>query len=463
MTSALVSEKEGQFAYFDAQLGSPQWRGARILDFGGNCGNFLAGAGDAVRESDYRCLDVSREALAIGAERFPRARWVHYDRYHFRYNPHGVPHLPPPDLGQRFDFILAFSVFTLLSEDELRELVPALRRMLAPHGVLAFTFIDPEFRQFRKTRVMSNLEWRLDVADEEVALGRPADIHLQTFTTAARMKRFFPGAEIREPAGGVRHHCCILGRDLSILAKARQVERDPFPHLVIEDALDADLYGELAATFPDGDLLRDGRTVESNRYAHYHANQILADERVAPLWRRFVAYHTSSAFYAEVLALLGDAIRETHPSLRMPVETSIRFAGRADSPVRPEPRDIMLECQFAWCEPATSVSSSAPCHLDREVSLFAGLLYFRQEGDDSQGGDLELYRFLDDARAWDEHSRVPPELVERVKTIPYRANTLVLFVNSARSLHGVSPRSVTPWPRLHVNFVGELREKVFER
>src|SRR5215212_2772382 len=139
MSSAVVSEKQGQFAYFDAQLASPRWRGAKVLDFGGNCGNFLAGAGDAVREADYCCLDVSREALALGASRFPRARWVHYDRYHVRYNPGGIPGLPPPDLGTRFDLILAFSVFTLLAEDELRELVPALRRMLAPRGTLAFT------------------------------------------------------------------------------------------------------------------------------------------------------------------------------------------------------------------------------------------------------------------------------------------------------------------------------------
>ncbi len=454
----IVSEKTGQFAYFDTQLDAPRWRGARVLDFGGNRGNFLADSAGEVRQEDYWCLDVSRQALSDGALCFPHAHWVHYDRYQERYNPRGVPRLPLPDLGRRFDFILAYSVFTLLAEDELRELAPALRRMLAPNGVLAFTFIDPEYRQLRNGRVMSNLEWRAEVGGLRTAEAEPPFLDTY-FLSAERVKRIFPGAEIREPAAGIRHHCCLLGpeRNFSVVAKAKRsdIARDPFPHLVIEDALDADLYRDLAAAFPDGDLLLNGRTVESNKYAHYHANQILDDPRIAPLWRRFVAYHTSAAFYAEVLALFGDAIRETHPSLRIPVETSVRFAE--------EPREIMLECQFAWCEPASSVSSSAPCHLDREVSLFAGLLYFRKEGDHSQGGDLELYRFRGDERAWDEHSRVPPELVERMTTIPYRANTLAFFINSARSLHGVSPRSVTPWPRLHVNFVGELRQKVFER
>ena len=98
-----------------------------------------------------------------------------------------------------------------------------------------------------------------------------------------------------------------------------------------------------------------------------------------------------------------------------------------------------MECQFAWCEPVSTVSSSAPRHLDRAVSLFAGLLYFRLDGDDSTGGDLQLY-----------------DGAHPVKTIPYRANTLVFFVNSPRAFHGVTPRSVTPWPRLHVNFVAEV-------
>lgn len=412
----IVSEKTGQFAYFDAQLGTPRWCGKRVLDFGGNCGNFLADAGDEVRAEDYWCLDVSREALAEGARRHPRAHWIHYDRHHARYNPHGRPRLPPPDFG-RFDFILAYSVFTLMAEHEVRELVAALRRILAPDGVLAFSFVDPEYRAFRKTQVMSNIEWRLEVAG-----------HFDTaFLPAERVKRIFPGAEIREPTLEVRHHCCLLRAQRSVLAKAREVIREPFPHVVIEDALDD--YRELADAFPSAELLRKGQTLASNEYSHVHADQILTDARISPIWQRFVRHHTSAAFFAEVVALFGLHHLET-------ADTAVRYleCGRpARTPI------VLMECQFAWCEPVSAVSSSAPRHVDRAVSLFAGLLYFRLDDDDSVGGDLQLYD--------GEHP---------VKTIPYRANTLVFFVNSPRAFHGVTPRSITPWPRLHVNFVGEV-------
>jgi SAM-dependent methyltransferase len=408
----IVSRKTGQFAYFDAQLDAPRWRGKRVLDFGGNCGNFLDDADGRVRAEDYWCLDVAREPLAEGARRFPRAHWVHYDRRHERYNPGGVSALPPPDLG-RFDFILAYSVFTLLDEHESRELVAALRRMLAPGGILAFSFVDPEYCAFRKTRVMSNLEWRLEVG------GLPCDTN---FLAAERVQRIFPGAEVREPAAGVRHHCCILRAQRSVLAKAREVIREPFPHVIVEDALDD--YRELAGVFPDAELLRKGESLGSNEYSHVHADQILTDPRIAPAWKRFVRYHTSAAFFSEVVSLFGLQHLER-------LDTSVRY-------LEP-PRDVMLECQFAWCEPVSEISSSAPRHVDRVVSLFAGLLYFRLPGDDSAGGDLELY---DGERP--------------VKTIPYRANTLVFFLNSARAFHAVTRRAPTRWPRLHVNFVGEV-------
>ena len=101
-------------------------------------------------------------------------------------------------------------------------------------------------------------------------------------------------------------------------------------------------------------------------------------------------------------------------------------------------------------------------HVDRQVALFAGLLYMRRPDDDSRGGDLELYRFRDRPRRFEPGRYVDDALVELVKTIPYEANRLVFFVHSPDALHGVSPRSVTPHPRLHVNFLAELQGQFWE-
>jgi hypothetical protein len=231
--ATLLSDKRGQFAYFDTQLGHPHWRGARVLDFGGNCGTLLADADGAIEPSRYWSVDVYRDAIEAGARRFPDAHFVHYDRWQHPYNPRGVRGAPPPVLGQRFDFILGYSVFTMLDEEEIVELATALRAQLADGGVLAFTFIDPHHRQLRHGRMLSNLEWRLEVAAasgipvESAAGDVPPDVgccylieqrwlspsprySFETFLTASRMRALLPGCETVPPTADVRQHCCVI-------------------------------------------------------------------------------------------------------------------------------------------------------------------------------------------------------------------------------------------------------------
>jgi hypothetical protein len=247
----------------------------------------------------------------------------------------------------------------------------------------------------------------------------------------------------------------------SILHRLTQadIEPHPFPHVVVEDALDPELYRELEAVMPSADAILRGRAVENNMPYRSSAEHILAD--APPLWQEFTRLHTSAAFFAEVVALFGDTIRALHPELEAragkPLEelrTNVRFV---------EPfADVALDCQLTYGSPVTQATRSHRVHVDRQVALYAGLLYFRRAGDDSEGGDLELYRFRGSERAYDDGRFVDDALVEKVKTIPYAANRLVFFIHSPNALHGVSVRSVTPHPRLHVNFIAELREKFWE-
>jgi len=229
----------------------------------------------------------------------------------------------------------------------------------------------------------------------------------------------------------------------------------PFPHVVVDGALEEDLYAQLSSTFPSSEAILDGRAIENNAPYRMPAARLLSDWRVADEWKEFARCHTSAAFFAEVLSIFGDAIRELHPALPSldDARTSIRGA---------EPfADVALDCQPCWGAPVTRPSSSDPCHVDRPVTLFAGLLYCRLPGDDTPGGDLELYRFRG-PRFYDATRHVDASLVEPVRRIPYAANRLVFFLQSPHSLHGVTVRAVTPWPRLHVNFLAEMQTNVFE-
>ena len=253
------------------------------------------------------------------------------------------------------------------------------------------------------------------------------------------------------------------------------LERAPFPHVVVDRALDPDLYRDLAASMPDPATLLDGRPLANNTPYHFRATRILAT--AGPLWQEFVRVHTARAFFEEVVALFDLDLHGVSTTIRgggfsgfLGSSGSSEFLGSSGAtaeeprgtPRNPEePRVAALDCQITYGSPVTHPTRCHPVHVDRPVALYAGLLYFRREDDDSTGGDLELYRFKG-PRAYDAMRIVDDALVERVKTIPYAANRLVFFPHSRDALHGVSTRSVTPHPRLHVNFLAEFRQPVWE-
>jgi SAM-dependent methyltransferase len=241
------SGKSGQFAYFNRQLDYPDWRGKAVLDFGGNVGNLLLDPDCTIRQEDYYCVDVIREAIEEGRERFPRAHWVHYNRYNCSFNPDGVEALPVPDMGVEFQMILAFSVFTHTTREEMNDLVGQLRARLAPGGALAFTFIDPHFRSWPDTYAGNNLQWRLEKSREAnpavdvqglleqsrgaewCALVDGKELYVNgngvwggeaetcmtynVFYTEEFLRREFPRAAIRPPVNGEMQHCCVIRRE----------------------------------------------------------------------------------------------------------------------------------------------------------------------------------------------------------------------------------------------------------
>jgi hypothetical protein len=231
---------------------------------------------------------------------------------------------------------------------------------------------------------------------------------------------------------------------------------------VIHQALDPDYYEQLAAEFPSAEIILNGRPAASNKNLRYAANDALVDLRISPRWREFLRRHVSQQFFHEVCVLFGSHICRLHPNLEESAskplaewKTSIRF--------REPVADIALECQLAYGTPVEQRSRVIGPHLDREVALYAGLFYMRDDADDSEGGDLELYRFIDGRPTFESDSRlVADDRVTCFRSIRYAQNTLVFFLHSPRSVHGVTPRSMTSFPRRHINFVGELTRKVFD-
>jgi SAM-dependent methyltransferase len=240
---AFFSTKTGQFTYFSLQLGESIWRGKDVLDFGGNVGKILQDPNCTIDEGRYWCLDVVEDATEKGKAAYPKAHWFFYNRYCFAFNPHGVRGLPLPDLGRKFDYIVAYSVFTNTTVTDMLQLESQLESILAPGGALAFTFIDP---YYFSSPGQNNIRWRLELETERgnispaemddltvrtrganwFMLVNGPDLYFETedirpykpeeeascyvYHTAEYMNTLFPHATILPPANNEMQHCCVI-------------------------------------------------------------------------------------------------------------------------------------------------------------------------------------------------------------------------------------------------------------
>ena len=51
--------------------------------------------------------------------------------------------------------------------------------------------------------------------------------------------------------------------------------------------------------------------------------------------------------------------------------------------------------------------------------------------------------------------KIPARYIELVKRVPYRANQVVMWMNTPDAIHAVAPRGVTPFARRYVAVSGE--------
>lgn len=251
------------------------------------------------------------------------------------------------------------------------------------------------------------------------------------------------------------------------------IRRDPFPHVVIRDALPRDLYDALAESMPTAEYIgeRIGKPITSNERYNYMSEPILADPAMAQVWKDFVTHHASPAFYRQfldlfqedLLAVLPTAEEQTGPLRELRV-------GRRNRDTF-DTHDILMDCTAVINSAVTGRPSSyrGP-HVDKPYKLFGGLFYMRLPEDDTEGGDLVLYKYRPGAHRFhtsaseygDNRFDIDPSYVEEVTTIPYESNTLVMYPINPLALHGVSVRALTHHQRRFVALVGDLQHPLFD-
>jgi hypothetical protein len=213
-----------------------------------------------------------------------------------------------------------------------------------------------------------------------------------------------------------------IGAHVSQAIERASVCGDPTAHILVENVLPAGFYQLLADAIPPGELFTDRDPVKQD----YEMDALDgAPELTRRVWRFFDQEVVAGIVAPAVLARLRDAVVAHYAETGGPA-----FGARAAAiPHRAFAGRIQLRRPGYHLRP----------HLDPKRVAITGLFYFPQPGD-SEAYGTQFFRVDRSFVANGMKTYFPEEdglACELARTVPYRANSMVAFVNS-RAAHGAT-------------------------
>lgn len=231
--------------------------------------------------------------------------------------------------------------------------------------------------------------------------------------------------------------------NLNVLQNLKKVHSDPYPHVIIENALPQNIFDELKRDLPETYLAGKGLGPDESRRVKYH---VLDEDKwpISNLWKEFFEFHTSKEFFDQVLDMWSPF------NIEYSIQRENINIGKGKAYDRTQ--NCYTDCQFVRHEVVPAGTTTRTPHVDNKNELYAGLLYFKH--DQSTGGGFNIHRQTFKS-GWDRKRN--NELYNPgpiVKTCEYKDNNFVMFFNQKFAVHSVEPRAGNQLPRWSINIIG---------
>lgn len=198
---------------------------------------------------------------------------------------------------------------------------------------------------------------------------------------------------------------------------AAAIESDPFPHIIVKDWLPRDVYRRIVDAMPPA---------------------VFFEHKFESKQRMIVPFAFAPEYSRRVWAFVARSIvdRVLHAALNRTFRQPICEYVRSFCPALPGDIDLTLHASDGRIQLRRPGYTLTP-HRDPKWGFVTGLVYLAREGDNEAYG-TQLYRVREDAEAKSGMVHyVEQGRCELATDVPFKANTMLVFLNSTGA-HGAS-------------------------
>jgi hypothetical protein len=235
---------------------------------------------------------------------------------------------------------------------------------------------------------------------------------------------------------------------------------NPFPFFTISNAFSEKEYNMLESDYKIivNHLKINKNYCENNVRLQISSEDFLnSDVLKRTSWHDFIFFHNSKEFILNLFDIFYEDIIKFYPNLEKIISkkdtqnfNNIRTKDNLNK------YEFVSDVQPGINTPVYKKSSVRGPHVDNPVELIGGLFYLREKSDISEGGDLIIHDTNDNEIYFEGKAEVEnQEALKPILRIPYSANHCVFFLNTIKSIHSITERSITNCNRNLTNIIIE--------